>query len=130
MEHAKYASDILQQLKALGIRLSIDDFGTGYSSLAYLRRFEINTLKIDMSFVAAMEADNENWEIIRTIVTLGNNLSKTVVAEGIERPRQRELLLALRCGLGQGYLFSPPVDPEAATEPLAREERGEHLLKD
>ena len=111
MEHARYAADMLQQLKSLDIKLSIDDFGTGYSSLSYLRRFEIDTLKVDMSFVARMDTDEESWEIIRTIVTLGNNLGKDVVAEGIERQRQRELLLALRCGLGPGLLVLPAGRP-------------------
>ncbi len=129
MEHARYAADILQQLKALDIKLSIDDFGTGYSSFSYLRRFEIDTLKVDMSFVSRIDTDEESWEIIRTIVTLGNNLGKDVVAEGIERGKQRELLLALRCKYGQGYFFSRPVDPEAATALLAAEARGETLLK-
>jgi diguanylate cyclase (GGDEF)-like protein/PAS domain S-box-containing protein len=129
MEHARYAADMLQQLKALDIKLSIDDFGTGYSSLSYLRRFEIDTLKVDMSFVNRIDTDEESWEIIRTIVTLGNNLGKDVVAEGIERGKQRELLLALRCKYGQGYFFSKPVDAEAATALLAADTRGESLLK-
>jgi EAL domain-containing protein (putative c-di-GMP-specific phosphodiesterase class I) len=129
MEHARYAADMLQQLKSLDIKLSIDDFGTGYSSLSYLRRFEIDTLKVDSSFVARMDTDEESWEIIRTIVTLGNNLGKDVVAEGIERGRQRELLLALRCRYGQGFFFSRPVDAEAATALLAADARGETLLK-
>ena len=129
MEHARYAADMLQQLRSLDIKLSIDDFGTGYSSLSYLRRFEIDTLKVDSSFVARMDTDEESWEIIRTIVTLGNNLGKDVVAEGIERGRQRELLLALRCQYGQGFFFSRPVDAEAATALLAADARGETLLK-
>jgi diguanylate cyclase (GGDEF)-like protein/PAS domain S-box-containing protein len=129
MEHARYAADMLQQLKALDIKLSIDDFGTGYSSLSYLRRFEIDTLKVDMSFVSRIDTDEDSWEIIRTIVTLGNNLGKDVVAEGIERGKQRELLLALRCKYGQGYFFSKPVDAEAATVLLAADSRGETLLK-
>jgi len=129
MEHARYAADMLQQLKALDIKLSIDDFGTGYSSLSYLRRFEIDTLKVDFSFVSRIDTDEESWEIIRTIVTLGNNLGKDVVAEGIERGKQRELLLALRCKYGQGYFFSRPVDAEAATALLAADMRGESLLK-
>jgi diguanylate cyclase (GGDEF)-like protein/PAS domain S-box-containing protein len=129
MENARYAADLLQQLKNLDIKLSIDDFGTGYSSLSYLRRFEIDTLKVDFSFVNRIDTDEESWEIIRTIVTLGNNLGKDVVAEGIERGKQRDLLLALRCKYGQGYFFSRPVDAEAATALLAADARGESLLK-
>ena len=129
MEHARYAADMLAQLRALDVKLSIDDFGTGYSSLSYLRRFEIDTLKVDSSFVSRMDSDEDSWEIIRTIVTLGNNLGKDVVAEGIERGRQRELLLALHCRYGQGYFFSRAVDAEAATALLAADARGETLLK-
>ncbi len=129
MEHARYAADMLAQLRALDVKLSIDDFGTGYSSLSYLRRFEIDTLKVDSSFVSRMDSDEDSWEIIRTIVTLGNNLGKDVVAEGIERGRQRELLLALHCRYGQGFFFSRAVDAEAATALLAADARGETLLK-
>ncbi len=129
MEHARYAADMLAQLRALDVKLSIDDFGTGYSSLSYLRRFEIDTLKVDSSFVSRMDSDEDSWEIIRTIVTLGINLGKDVVAEGIERGRQRELLLALHCRYGQGFFFSRAVDAEAATALLAADARGETLLK-
>ena len=76
-----------------------------------------------------MDSDEDSWEIIRTIVTLGNNLGKDVVAEGIERGRQRELLLALHCRYGQGFFFSRAVDAEAATALLAADARGETLLK-
>jgi EAL domain-containing protein (putative c-di-GMP-specific phosphodiesterase class I) len=79
--------------------------------------------------VSRIDTDEESWEIIRTIVTLGNNLGKDVVAEGIERGKQRELLLALHCKYGQGYFFSRPVDAEAATILLAADTRGESLLK-
>ncbi len=129
MEHARYAADLLQQLKSLDIKLSIDDFGTGYSSLSYLRRFEIDTLKVDSSFVSRMDTDEDSWEIIRTIVTMGNNLGKDVVAEGIERGRQRDLLLALRCKYGQGFFFSRPVDAEAATALLVADAAGRTLLR-
>ena len=101
----------------------------GASVMVSLRRFEIDTLKVDFSFVSRIDTDEESWEIIRTIVTLGNNLGKDVVAEGIERGKQRELRIALRCKYGQGYFFSRPVDAEAATALLAADSRGESLLK-
>ncbi|HUK13228.1 MAG TPA: EAL domain-containing protein [Thermoanaerobaculaceae bacterium] len=129
MEHARYAADMLQQLKGLDVKLSIDDFGTGYSSLSYLRRFEIDTLKIDHSFISRIDTDPESWEIVRTIVTLGNNLGKEVVAEGIETRKQRDRLLSLRCGYGQGELFSKPVPADEATALLAAGVRGEALSK-
>ena len=129
MEHARYAADILAHLRALDIRLSIDDFGTGYSSLSYLRRFEIDLLKIDKSFVGRMDTDQDSEEIVRTIVTLAKNLGKEVVAEGVERRRQLDQLKALGCRFGQGYLFSRPVEPRAATALLADEASGNRLFR-
>lgn len=129
MEHARYAADMLAHLRALDIRLSIDDFGTGYSSLSYLRRFEIDLLKIDKSFVGRMDTDQDSEEIVRTIVTLAKNLGKEVVAEGVERRRQLDQLVALGCMYGQGYLFSRPVDARAATALLADEAGGNRLFR-
>jgi diguanylate cyclase (GGDEF)-like protein len=129
MEHARYAADMLAHLRALDIRLSIDDFGTGYSSLSYLRRFEIDLLKIDKSFVGRMDTDQDSEEIVRTIITLAKNLGKEVVAEGVERRRQVDQLLALGCMFGQGYFFSRPVDAAAAAALLADEARGQKILR-
>jgi diguanylate cyclase (GGDEF)-like protein/PAS domain S-box-containing protein len=129
MEHARYAADMLAHLRALDIRLSIDDFGTGYSSLSYLRRFEIDLLKIDKSFVARMDTDQDSEEIVRTIITLAKNLGKEVVAEGVERRRQVDQLIALGCMFGQGYFFSRPVDASAAAALLADEARGLKILR-
>ena len=88
MENAQYAAEMLDQLRALDIGISIDDFGTGYSSLAYLRRFQIDTLKIDYSFVSRMVEDEESSEIVRTIITLAKNLGKDTVAEGVQTRSQ------------------------------------------
>ena len=115
MENAELATNTLLQLRKLGVHLSIDDFGTGYSSLSYLHRFPVNTLKIDRSFIGRMAKGDENSEIVRTICTLANNLGMEVVAEGVETREQLELLRSLKCEYGQGYLFSRPVNAEAAT---------------
>jgi EAL domain-containing protein (putative c-di-GMP-specific phosphodiesterase class I) len=122
MENAETAAAMLRELRARGIQLSIDDFGTGYSSLSYLLRFPIDTLKIDRTFVSGMADDapdaSENLELVRTIVTLAKNLGMDVVAEGVESEGQRIRLDALGCQYAQGYLFSRPVDPDAALRAL------------
>lgn len=110
MENTQSATSTLQQLKALGVQLHMDDFGTGYSSLSYLRRFPIDTLKIDRSFVSHMGVSDEDLEIVQTIVTLAHNLGMTVTAEGIETAEQLALLRAIKCEFGQGYFFDRPLD--------------------
>ena len=97
----------MSQLRTLGVKLSIDDFGTGYSSLSYLRRFPVDTLKIDQSFVKTMDA--ENYAIVKTIIGLARNLDLKVVAEGVETPNQHQLLALAGCGSAQGYLFAEPM---------------------
>jgi diguanylate cyclase (GGDEF)-like protein len=122
MENADSAVAMLQRLRELGARVGIDDFGTGYSSLAYLLRFPADTLKIDRSFIAAMTKGERNVQIVGSIVALGHGLGMEVVAEGVESPAQRELLLELGCRYAQGYLFSRPLDHERTRALLA--ERG------
>ncbi len=112
MDDFDSAAAMLFQLRALGVRLSIDDFGTGYSSLTYLHRFPIDTLKIDRSFVSVM--DKDNIEIVRTILSLAENLGMDVVAEGVETQEQMALLRNLECQSGQGYFFSKPMTVEEA----------------
>ncbi len=114
MEHAGFATSMLASLREVGVQLSIDDFGTGYSSLSYLPRLPIDTLKIDRAFISQMDADDENAEIARTIVTLARNLRMNVVAEGVETVEQLTQLRALQCQYGQGWLFSPPLDAGGA----------------
>ncbi|MBW4562780.1 MAG: EAL domain-containing protein [Mojavia pulchra JT2-VF2] len=100
---------ILKQLKTLGIQISIDDFGTGYSSLNYLHRLPADTLKIDRSFINQMQEGSRNYQVVKTIITLSNQLGLAVVAEGIETQQQLQWLQELGCEFGQGYLFSPPI---------------------
>ena len=114
MDNAERTIRIVKGLKNLGVRLSIDDFGTGYSSLSYLRRFPMDTLKIDRSFVQNLPGNPENLEIIRTIMGLARNLGMDVVAEGAETADEIAHLKALDCDFGQGYFFSKPVDSEEA----------------
>jgi diguanylate cyclase (GGDEF)-like protein len=99
----------LKQLKKLGVRLSIDDFGTGYSSFAYLKRFDIEQLKIDKSFIADMNEDNDNEIITAAIIAMGRTLKLEIVAEGVETREQVKLLQRHGCHLMQGYYFSKPV---------------------
>lgn len=100
----------LCHLKTLGVRISIDDFGTGYSSLAYLKRFPIDVLKIDQSFVRDMLADKSDLAIIEAIIKLGHALGLELVAEGVETPEQARELLKLGCQLVQGYLYCRPMN--------------------
>lgn len=109
----------MQQLKELGLQLAIDDFGTGYSSLSYLHRFPTDTLKIDQSFVGRMDKSQDDREIVHTIIALGRKLGMGLVAEGIEKPSQAEMLLEMGCLRGQGYLFAKPLNVQEATALLA-----------
>lgn len=109
IEDASLAGRTLDALAALGVRLAIDDFGTGYSSLSYLRRFPINTLKIDRSFVSEMESSADAVAIVKTIINLAHNLGLEVVGEGVETAGQLALLSEFGCTKVQGYWFSRPV---------------------
>jgi len=113
IENAQMAIALTEQLRSRQIQISIDDFGTGYSSLGYLHRFPVDNLKIDRSFVNQLQAENRNYQVVNTIITLSNQLELTVIAEGIETTQQLQWLQQLGCEFGQGYLFSKPL---AATE--------------
>ena len=123
MDDPKATVSTLRQLKSSGIHLSIDDFGTGYSSLSYLKRFTIDALKIDRSFVKDITTDPDDAAISTAIILLGHSLRLTVVAEGVETESQLDFLRALKCNEVQGFLFSPPVPPDRAEEFLVRQQR-------
>ena len=109
----------LHELKALGIRLAVDDFGTGYSSLGYLQRLPVDTLKIDKSFIDGILRGRHDAELARTIIGLGTTLALHCVAEGIEDAQQHAHLQSLGCELGQGFLFSKPLEADVVAALLA-----------
>ena len=119
MVDAGRAMAVLEQLAGMGFSLSIDDFGTGYSSLGYLSRMPVHELKIDRTFVMDMIDDHNNGVIVRSTIDLAHNLGLKVVAEGIETEGHIAKLEALGCDVGQGYLISKPLTPEAFGEWLA-----------
>jgi EAL domain-containing protein (putative c-di-GMP-specific phosphodiesterase class I) len=112
MDDPQRALQTLEQLHALGFKLSIDDFGTGYSSLAYLKQLSVDELKIDRSFVMNMERDIDDAKIVRSTIELAHNLGLSVVAEGLETAKQWTLLQTLGCDQGQGYILSRPMPAE------------------
>jgi EAL domain-containing protein (putative c-di-GMP-specific phosphodiesterase class I)/GGDEF domain-containing protein len=119
MENPIAVRALLLQLRAIGVRVSVDDFGTGHSSLAYLRQFPLHSLKVDRSFVRGIEGNRDMASIVSAVTTMAQQLGLRVVAEGIEKEEQLGLLRALGCEFGQGYLFSRPLDAEAASALLA-----------
>jgi diguanylate cyclase (GGDEF)-like protein/PAS domain S-box-containing protein len=122
MENPENATDVLRQIRALGIGLSLDDFGTGYSSLAYLMRFPVDTLKIDKSFVQSRDRP-ERLIVLRSIVALAAGLGQRIVAEGIEYESDVTELMQMGCEFGQGYLFGDAMPLEKAVTMVTREFR-------
>jgi diguanylate cyclase (GGDEF)-like protein/PAS domain S-box-containing protein len=118
MKDPEEAIEKLHELKLMGINVAIDDFGTGYSSLNYLKRFPIDTLKIDKSFVSDICKDPHDTAIVRAIITLGHALDLTVVAEGVETQEQLQYLSSLNCDVVQGFLFSKSLTAKAFEELL------------
>ncbi|MFL6056514.1 MAG: putative bifunctional diguanylate cyclase/phosphodiesterase [Actinoallomurus sp.] len=115
----------LSSLHDLGVRLAIDDFGTGYASLAFLRQLPVDVIKIDPSFVAGLGRDDTLTLLTRTIVRVGRDLGLSVVAEGIERPEQLELLKEMGCPRGQGFLVARPMAPRGIEALVRTNPRGE-----
>lgn len=124
MERAEANIQMLHELKAMGVRLAIDDFGTGYSSLSYLKRFSLDELKIDRSFMSGVPSDRDNAAIASAIIALAHNLGLKVVAEGIESRDQLKFLKAKLCDEFQGYLFSRPLPKEEFKRLLQRSTAG------
>lgn len=118
MQNVDFSRSILQELHNMGVSISMDDFGTGYSSLSYLKKFPLDKLKIDQSFVRELATDPNDGAIIAAIAALGKVLNLTMVAEGVETEEQRDFLRSLECEYMQGYLFSKPLSPQDATELL------------
>jgi len=123
MHNVERALEVLCALKDMGVQLAIDDFGTGYSSLAQLKRFPIDTLKVDRSFIRELPADSEDKAIAEAIIAMGKTLSLTVVAEGVETREQQEFLRERACDQMQGFFFSKPVAAADFAE-LLRTHRG------
>jgi EAL domain-containing protein (putative c-di-GMP-specific phosphodiesterase class I) len=113
----------LQALRALGVRIAIDDFGTGYSSLGYLRRFQVDILKIAKEFIGDSDSNSDEWAFARAIIALGRTLDLQVVAEGIEDEGQLRALRSLGCELGQGYLFARPANGETIAAAVSSAKR-------
>jgi EAL domain-containing protein (putative c-di-GMP-specific phosphodiesterase class I) len=125
MQRTQHVTELLQSLEALGVALSVDDFGTGYSSLAYLKRLQIDSLKIDQSFVSGVPGDDEDVAIVRAVIALAHTLHLEVVAEGVEERAQLDFLLSEGCDAAQGYLIGRPMPADqldalmASGHPLA-----------
>ena len=123
MDASQPLLDVLESLKSLGLSLAMDDFGTGYSSLSYLKKFPIDVLKIDRSFVMDIPQQEEDMEITAAVIAMAHNLRLNVVAEGIETREQLQFLRLHKCDIGQGYLFDKPLPPDELIERLKRYQR-------
>ncbi len=113
MEDPEKTIDILRRLKLMGVKVAIDDFGTGYSNLSYLKRFPLDKLKVDQSFVRDLATGQHDLSIARAVIAMGHSLGLTVIAEGVETPEQLDLLAANGCDEIQGYYLSRPIDGKA-----------------
>lgn len=116
--------DSIRRLDAMGVKVALDDFGTGFGSLVHLRRLAVSQIKIDRSFIAGIESDEEDYLIVKALVELGHGLGKTVIAEGIEQACERDVLIELGCDQGQGYLFGLPLPRADTTSMLAAAKAG------
>ncbi len=129
MSDVEHAMKILGDLRDLGVQIALDDFGTGHSSLAYLKRFPIDALKIDQSFIRDLTTDPDSKAIAATIIAMAHNLNHTVIAEGVETEEQLAFLREQECDEFQGYLLSRPVPADELLEILRQQERGRSSAK-
>ena len=120
IENPKTALEIIEELRAMGVRLCVDDFGTGYSSLSYLHSLPVNTLKIDRSFITKLGRGRKQTELVQNIIKMAEDLGIDVVAEGVETEDQRDRLRNLACGFMQGFSFCRPLEPDRIGELLRR----------
>jgi EAL domain-containing protein (putative c-di-GMP-specific phosphodiesterase class I) len=118
MEDSSSTKAVLKALKDMGVKLALDDFGTGYSSLSYLKRFPIDTVKIDRSFVHDLTTDSDDAGIVNAVISMGKSLNMNVIAEGVETKEQLVYLRERGCPEGQGFYFSEPVSTEEFTRLL------------
>jgi len=125
MQNIDNAIRVLSSLKAMGVRIALDDFGTGYSALSQIKRFPIDTLKVDRSFIRALESNAQDRAITEAIIAMGRTLSLTVVAEGVETTNQENFLRDSQCNESQGFLFSRPLSAEKAGELLRTHRRAD-----
>jgi diguanylate cyclase (GGDEF)-like protein len=128
MQHAESTLAVLSTLKSFGVRLAVDDFGTGYSSLSYLKRFPIDCLKIDQSFVRDIISGSDDVPIVRAVITMAKSLRQRVVGEGVETEEQMSFLQAHGCDEAQGYYFSMPLPPDHLAK-LLKSSRESFILK-
>jgi len=112
MKRAESASSVLKTLRARGVQIAVDDFGTGYSSLSYLRKFPIDALKIDQSFVRQITSAPDDSTIVTAVISMGRSLRLRVIAEGVETQQELAFLRARLCDEAQGFHFSRPVPPQ------------------
>ncbi|MFU8831311.1 MAG: putative bifunctional diguanylate cyclase/phosphodiesterase [Wenzhouxiangella sp.] len=115
MQDVRSTDLILQALSAMGIQLAVDDFGTGYSSLSYLRRFPIDTLKMDKSFISSIPHNEKDASLVSAMISMGKSLKQRVIAEGVETAEQASFLLDQHCDQGQGFFFAHPMSAETLT---------------
>lgn len=120
MQDSKATRIVLDALKALGVQIALDDFGTGYSSLSYMRRFPIDTLKVDRSFVGNITTDVDDASVVRAVINMGRSLHMRVVAEGVETFEQLQFLEQHSCAEAQGYHFSHPLSAQNLDEGLLK----------
>ncbi|MCG2722806.1 MAG: EAL domain-containing protein [Thermodesulfovibrionales bacterium] len=120
MQDVEYTRSVLKKLKDTGVEISIDDFGTGFSSLSYLKRFPVDNLKIDGSFIKDIATDTDTASIVTAIIAMATTLNLETIAEGVETEEQWKSLCLLGCTMGQGYYYSPPLPPQDAKKVICQ----------